>query len=224
MSQNRFKFNQTADSTASHKEVLPHSKKSPNNKSMVAGKYLTPFQKKLLQKSLKQDLTDIEIQRIQIMLLADEGKTQAQICQELGCCQATARHWIAMARNNQAHHWRSNPIGRPTLVHEEYLQRLKQLVTKSPQEVNVPNKDYQYPFRRWTAQKLSQHLHAEFGIEITPQHINRLLKHMGLSTRPKSTPETESDRSSQGIQIGNLDTVSTFDTSEIWNFNPLTSN
>ena len=206
------------------REVSPHSKNSPNNKSMFVGKYLTPFQKTLLQKSLKQNPSDIEIQRIQIMLLADEGKTQAQICQELGCCQATARHWIAMARTNQAHNWRSNPIGRPTLVHEEYLQRLKQLVAKSPQEVNVPDKDYQYPFRRWTAEKLSQHLHAEFGIKITPQHLNRLLKQMGLSTRPKYTLETESDRSSQGIQIGNLDTGSTFDTSEIWKFNPLTSN
>ena len=119
----------------------------------VMGKYLTSFQRKLLQKNLQQDLSDKQRQRIQIMLLADRGKTQVEICRKLGCCQATARYWITMARTNQAHHWRSNPIGRPTLVHEEYLQRLKQLVTKSPQEVNVPNKDYQYPFRRWTAQK-----------------------------------------------------------------------
>ena len=203
--------------------VSSYSKGNLDKNSMFAGKYLTPFQKTLLQKSLKQNLSDIEIQRIKIMLLADEGRTQAQICQELGCCQATARHWIAMARNKQAHNWRSNPIGRPTLVHEDYLQRLKQLVTKSPQEINVPNKDYQYPFRRWTAQKLSQHLHAEFGIEVTSQHINRLLKQMGLSTRAKHTPKTESDHSSQGIQIANLDLGSTFDTTVIWNFNLLTN-
>lgn len=216
-----------------------HVRAPQDDEGKTVGKYLTSFQRKLLQKSLQQDLSDKQRQRIQIMLLADEGKTQVQICQKLGCCQATARHWITMARTNQAHHWRSNPIGRPTLVHEEYLQRLEQLVTKSPQEVNVPNKNYQYPFKRWTAQKLSQHLHAELGIEVTPQHLNRLLKQMGLSTRPKPTPETESDcgckaspldsasgrhRSSKGIQIGNLDTVSVFDTLEIWNFNPLTSN
>ena len=187
------------------------------------GKYLTPFQKASLTQSLKKNISDIEIQRIQIMLLADEGRTQAQICQELGCCQATARHWITMARTNQAHHWKSNPIGRPTIVHDEYLQRLKQLATKNPRDVNVPNKDYQYPFRRWIAQKLSQHLYAEFGIKITPQHISRLLKHMGLSTRTQSTSKKESDRSTKGIQISNLDAVSIFDTSEIWNFNSLTS-
>jgi transposase len=196
------------------------------------GNYLTSFQRKSLQKSLLQDLSEKQRQRIQIMLLANEGKTQVQICQKLGCCQATARHWITMAKTNQAHHWKSSPIGRPTLVDEDYLQRLKELVSKSPQEIDVPNKDYQYPFKRWTAQKLSQHLQAELGIKVTPQHLNRLLKQMGLSTRPKSILEAESDypsdtlgdRSNQSIEIGNLDTVSMLDTSEVWNFNPLTNN
>jgi transposase len=201
-------------------------------KAKAVKKYLTSFQRKLLQKSLQPDLSDKLRQRIQIMLLADEGKTQVQICQELGCCQATARHWITMARTNQAHNWNFNPIGRPTLVDERYLQRLKQLVAHDPQEVNVPNQDYQYPFKRWTGQKLSQHLDEELGIKVTPQHVNRLLKNMGLSTRPKTTPETASnylgdtfgDRNQKGIQIDNLETVSMQETSEVWNFNPFTSN
>ena len=201
-----------------------HFPATEDEKCKAVGKYLTAFQRKLLHVNLQQELTDKQRQRIQIMLLADEGKTQAQICQELECCQATARHWITMARTNQAHHWQSHPIGRPTLVHEEYLQRLRQLVTKSPQEVNIPNKDYQYPFKRWTAQKLSQHLHAELGIKITSQHLNRLLRQMGLSTRSKPTPETESTHSDKCIQIVDLDSVSVLEASEIWNFNPLTSN
>ena len=187
-------------------------------------KYLTPFQRKLLQKSWQQKLTDKQRQRIQIMLLADEGQTQAQICEELGCCQATARHWIAQAKNNQAHNWNLNPIGRPTLIDEQYLQRLKQLVTKSPQEVSVPSKDYQYPFKRWTAKKLSQHLDAELGIKVTPQHLNRLLKQMGLSTKPKSTSEVESDCSNRSIQIDDLNSAVISEDLEIWKFNPLTSN
>lgn len=215
---------------------LKHHPTLEDNQCNPAGKYLTPFQRKSLQKSLQQNLADKQRQRIQIMLLADREKTQAEICEELGCCQATARHWIMMAKNKQAHHWPSNPIGRPNLVDEEYLQRLKQLATTSPQAINIPNKDYRYPFKRWTAQKLSQHLQAELGIKVTPQHLNRLLKQMGLSTRPKPIPETESDRpvgldsnsctirDREGIQIGNLDSDSMFDTSEIWNFNPLINN
>ena len=205
--------------------MSPKHPPTPEDEERKAmGKYLTAFQRKLLQVNLQRELTDKQRQRIEIMLLADEGKTQAQICQELECCQATARHWITMARTNQAHHWQSHPIGRPTLVHEEYLQRLKQLVTKNPQEVNVPNRDFQYPFKRWTAQKLSQHLHAELGIKITPQHLNRLLKQMGLSTRAKPTPETENTDSSKCIQIGDLDSAAIPEASEFWNFNPLTGN
>ena len=165
-----------------------------DNEGKVVGKYLTPFQRKLLQKSQQQELTDKQGLRIQIMLLADEGHTQVQICEELGCCQATARYWIAQAKNNQAHNWNSNPIGRPTSVNDEYLQRLKFLVSKSPQQVNVPLRDYQYPFKRWTAKKLCQHLDAELGIKVTPQHLNRLLKQMGLSTKPKPASEVKSDR------------------------------
>ena len=203
--------------------VLKHIRNTKDDEGKVVGKYLTPFQRKLLQKSCQQDLTDKQRQRIQIMLLADEGLTQAQICQELECCQATARHWITMAKNNQAHNWKSNPIGRPITVNEQYKERLKFLVTKNPQEVNVPNQDYQYPFKRWTAKKLIQHLEAELGIKVTPQYLNRLLKQMGLSTRPSTTRPAETDCSTKNIQIGNLDAVSISDASEIWNFNPLIS-
>ena len=199
---------------------VPYSK---DNQGKVAGKYLTPFQRKLLQKNCQQQLTKKQSQRIQIMLLADEGKTQAQICQELGCCQATARHWIAQAKNNQAHNWKSNPIGRPVSVNEQYQERLKFLVTQNPQEVNVPHKDYKYPFKCWTAKKLSQHLEAELGIKITPQHLNRLLKQMGLSTRRKSTCPTEADCTNR-IQISDLNSVSVSDDLEVWNFNLLGSN
>ena len=175
----------------------------------LAGKYLTSFQRKTLQKNLQKDLSDKQRQRIQIMLLADEGKTQVKICRQLGCSQATARHWMMMARTNQAHNWDSNPIGRPTTVSEQYLERLKQLVKQNPQEVHVPNRSYKYPFKRWTAQKLTQHLKAEFKIEITPQHLNRLLRQMGLSTRSQPTAKANKDFISQassrrGIEIRNL--------------------
>ena len=192
-----------------------------SNKQNRSNKYLTPFQRKLLERDLSEELTDKQRQRIKIMLLADERKTQAQICQKLSCCQATARHWITIAKNGQAHNWRSNPIGRPILVSEEYMQRLKELVNRNPREVNVPNKDYQYPFKRWTGEKLSQHLDAEFRIKITPQHINRLLKQMGLSTRSKPPTETENNCAIKRIQIRDLDSVSISEASEIWHFKPL---
>lgn len=141
------------------------------------GQFLTPFQRRLLQKRLQADLPNSYRQRIEIMLLADQGKSQAAICQILGCCPATVRHWMHIARTGMAHQWQDCPIGRPKVVNEAYLQRLQELVLNSP-------RDYGYAFGRWTVNYLGKHLAQEFGIEVSDRHIKRLLKQMGLSTRP----------------------------------------
>lgn len=160
-------------------------------------KYLTPFQRKMLEKKLQaSDLGEQYRQRLEIMLLADAGKTQTEICQEVGCCHGTARHWILMARTGQAHNWEEQPIGRPKSVNDAYLQRLRELVIQSP-------RDCGYPFRRWTAGWLSKHLAQEFEIEVSDRHINRLLKKMGLSTRPQGG-ESKLETAGKRISIGDL--------------------
>ena len=154
------------------------------NESNVQGNYLTSFQRKLLEKNLDDKLTRQYRQRIEIMLLADEGKTQTQICKAIGCSLTTARYWMFIAKSGQAHQWNNHPIGRPQEVNEQYLKRLKELVT------NSPNK-FGYAFERWTANWLGKHLAKEFAIELSDRHINRLLKKMGLSTKPLSAKTDE---------------------------------
>lgn len=159
---------------------------------------LTSFQRKQLLKSLVTELRSDYQVRIRIMLLADEGQSQAQICQALSCSRATARYWIAVAKAGQADKWNDSRPGRPNRVNEEYLERLQTLAQQSP-------KDFGYPFKRWTAKWLSQHLAKELGIELCDRHINRLLKQMGLSTRATITNQETSDRvSTAGIVIRDL--------------------
>ncbi len=98
------------------------------------GLYLTPFQRKLLLKNLEADLRPEYRRRIEIMLLADAGQSQAQICEALLCSQETARYWIAIALAGNAHHWNDRPQGRPKTVNEQYLTRLKQLANHSPRD------------------------------------------------------------------------------------------
>ncbi|MEA5535801.1 helix-turn-helix domain-containing protein [Crocosphaera sp. XPORK-15E] len=154
-----------------HNEYQGHQNQPRKN-------YLTSFQRKTLEKTLEGDIENKYRQRIKIMLLADEGKSQTEICQLLGCCQATARHWIMIARSGQAHCWKDSKIGRPKRVNEQYLDRLKELVSHSPG-------DYGYSFKRWTAEWLRRHLAKEFEIQVSDRYINQLLKQMGLSTKPK---------------------------------------
>jgi transposase len=179
------------------------------------GQILTSFQRKLLQKSLQEDLHESYHQRIQIMLLADEGKSQTEICQALGCCPATARHWMHIARSGMAHQWQDCPMGRPKTVNQQYLERLKELMGNSP-------RDYGYSFRRWTVNWLKKHLAKEFGIEISDRHLKRILKQMGLSTIPKSsTLQTGSNpgKESQSILIHDLKSVNDEESNDFWLFN-----
>lgn len=156
---------------------------------------LTKFQRKMLQKNLQEDLPETYRQRIEIMLLADQGKTQIEICQILGCCPATVRHWMHIARAGMAHQWQDCPIGRPKTVNEQYLERLRELVSNSP-------RDYGYSFRRWTTNWLQKHLAKELGVEVSDRHLKRLLKQMGLSTIPKpSTVEDKANKKKQSAKI-----------------------
>ena len=178
------------------------------NLSINTENMLTPFQRQLLQKKLQEEMPESYRQRIQIMLLASEGKSQAEICRALGCCAATVRHWTHIARNGMAHQWQDCPIGRPKAVNKEYLQRLQELVNNSP-------RDYGYSFERWTGSWLSKHLAKEFGVEVTGHHINRLLKQMGLSTRSQTSNKYADNRNSKyRILITDLKSENTGDSNE----------
>jgi putative transposase len=149
------------------------------------------------------------------MVMADEGYSQTQICEALGCSQETARYWMARARDGQAHQWNDNPMGRPKTISDEYLDRLKDLVKRSPRE-------YGYSFERWTARWLGKHLAKELGIEVCDRHISRLLKEMGLSTRPRpDTAATDLPKTKDsGIAIRDLPSSPGF-----WlPFNPIKTN
>lgn len=142
----------------------------------LLGQHLTRFQRQLLENHLETEKIPEYRQRIEIMLLADEGQTQTQICRVLGCSPLTARHWIFMAKSGHAHNWQEQPIGRPKIVNAEYLNRLKELVSKSP-------RDFGYSFPRWTGQWLGKHLSKEFNIEVSARHINRLIKEIGVCVK-----------------------------------------
>ncbi|NJO42910.1 MAG: helix-turn-helix domain-containing protein [Cyanobacteria bacterium RU_5_0] len=156
--------------------------------------------------------------RIRIMLLADEGRTQSQICKTLGCSYATARHWITIAQMGRAHLWKQQPVGRPNIINEDYLERLKELASSSPRE-------HGYPFNRWTGCWLNKHLAKEFGIEVSDRHVNRLLKQMGLSMRSANaqTPKEIQNLSQNNSNIAIVDLKNTpvSNPYSFWSFNLL---
>jgi transposase len=149
------------------------------------GEYLTQFQREMFEARLSEDLPNSHLKRIRIMLLADEGKTQKQICQFLGCSSSMVRHWMQVARSGTAHQYWQESLGRPKVVTDTYIERLKELIVNSP-------RCYGYNFSRWTTNFLCKHLNTEFDIELSDSHFKRLLKSLNLSTKQKKSVATNS--------------------------------
>ncbi|MBD2165339.1 helix-turn-helix domain-containing protein [Calothrix membranacea FACHB-236] len=145
-----------------------------------ANKFLKPFPRKVSPKNLPVDLQPESRHQLEMMLLADSNKSHKHICNIFNSAQEMARYGMAVAEIGLAHKLNKRPIGRPKTVNHQYLERLKELVSANP-------RDRGYAFGSWTASSLNKHLHQELGIKISDRHINRLLKHMGLSTKQKSS-------------------------------------
>ncbi len=159
------------------------------------GRFLSTFEHNFLQRILQTETRPEYRRRIEIMLLADAGRSRKQICGALKCSQETVRYWSGIAQLGEAHRYRDALIGRPKTIDAAYVERLKALVQLDPRTCG-------YPFQRWTARWLSKHLEKEFEIEISDRHINRLLKQMGLSTRA-SQPESQ-ELATDNIKIQDL--------------------
>ncbi|AFZ32034.1 hypothetical protein Glo7428_3565 [Gloeocapsa sp. PCC 7428] len=175
--------------------------------------FLTSFQREFLLKSRQSNLRPEYHRRIEIMLLADMGYSQAEICAALGCSQEMARYWIAMAKAGLAHKWNDRPIGRPKTIDAHHIARLQELVNHSPRE-------YGYSFRCWTAEWLRKQLAKEFGVEVSDRHISRILQKLGLSLRQirvqKETKSFSQDKAAS-IKISNLQ--SSAQANPLWTFN-----
>ncbi len=141
--------------------------------------FLTIPQRRSLEHHLKESRSVQIQQRIQIMLMADRGKSTAEICEELGCALVTAEYWANAVKAGEIDLWQSKPIGRPRKTDRNYIEQLQQLLSSSPRQ-------YGYPFERWTIDWLRKHLAQTSGIVVSSRHLKRLLKELGLSTCKKS--------------------------------------
>ncbi len=80
----------------------------------VAGLFLSHFQRKILIKYLQQTIKPGCRRRIEIILLADIGKSQAEICEIVGCSRRITRYWMNIIEQGVAHRWDKLPITRAT--------------------------------------------------------------------------------------------------------------
>lgn len=120
--------------------------------------FLTLEQIKRLQKALRESEQPHMRERILILLLQNEGRTQQKIAQFLGCSPRTVAYWCTHGDPNkleslqnkreQEHYRKATP---------EYIQLLIETVEQQPEELG-------YDFGRWTGERLACYLSEKTGI------------------------------------------------------------
>lgn len=157
-------------------------------------KFLTSEQVKRLQKELRESEQPHVRSRILILLLQNEGMTQREIAQFLGCSPRTVAHWCMHGnpeqleslhnKREQEHYRKATP---------EYIQLLLETVDKQPEELG-------YDFGRWTGERLATYLNEQIGIALSGSQVRRILKRKKFSynwakysLEDKQNPETRAE-------------------------------
>lgn len=137
---------------------------------MPAKNYLTPEQKENLQKSIRTEENGDIRERILILLLLNDGKTQQEIAEFIGCSKNKVCYWCVHGDPDNLESLKDERMkGNHHKITEKYLKILLDTVDKEPQE-------FGYEFGRWTAKRLAKHLEEQTGIELSGSQVRRILE------------------------------------------------
>jgi transposase len=132
--------------------------------------YLTSEQKTNLQcHQKKHEHPDVR-ERILIILLQNDGKTQKEIANFLGCSLRKVAYWCVHAEPDNLESFKDKRMsGNYRKATEQYIALLLEVIDKEPQE-------FGYEFGKWTAKRLATYLEQETGISLSSSQITRILK------------------------------------------------
>ncbi len=161
---------------------------------MDANYDLSPEVKHYLQQQLKFHPHPDVRERILILLLRHQGRTQREIADLPGCSLRKVAYWSV-----HGDPWDLDSLvdkrmqGNYQKVTDAYLDRLFQVVSQKPHDLG-------YPFKTWSQQKLANHMEQETGIKLSASQLGRILRasqpgHGRKATLPSDRSTPRSDRS-----------------------------
>ena len=137
---------------------------------MPAKGFLKKEQKERLQKTFKEEEHPEIRERILILLLLNDGKTQSEIAEFIGCSKNKVGYWCIHGDPDNLESLRDKRMeGNYHKATEKYLEILLETVDKDP-------KDLKYEFGRWTAKRLATYLEQETGISLSSSQVRRILE------------------------------------------------
>lgn len=135
-----------------------------------AKNFLTLEQVQKLQQALKESSLSHVRERILIILLQNDGRTQQEIAKFLGCSPRTVAYWCMHGDpdNLESLH-NKRELEQFRKATPEYVQLMLETIDKQPAELG-------YEFGRWTAERLATYLAEYTGIQLSGSQVRRILK------------------------------------------------
>ncbi|BAU63941.1 hypothetical protein STA3757_48560 (plasmid) [Stanieria sp. NIES-3757] len=131
--------------------------------------FLSQEQQKKLQKELKEHEHPEIRERILILLLLNDGKTQGEIANFLGCSLRKIAYWCVHGDPENLESLKDERMsGNYHKATEEYIDLLLKIVEQDPEELG-------YEFGRWTAKRLATYLDEKTGIKLSSSQVRRIL-------------------------------------------------
>lgn len=119
---------------------------------MPAKNHLTLEQKEKLQKALKREENGEIRERILILLLLNDSKTQQEIAEFVGCSKNKVCYWCVHGDPEKLESLKDKRMsGNHQKATEQYIEILLETIEKEPQQLG-------YDFGRWSAQRLATYL------------------------------------------------------------------
>lgn len=137
---------------------------------MPAKNHLALEQVEKLQKALKKEENGDIRERILMLLLLNDGKTQAEIAHFLGCSLNKVSYWCVHGDPDNLESLKDERMkGNHTKVTEQYIEILLETIDQEPEALG-------YAFGRWTAQRLATYLEIATGIQLSGSQVRRILE------------------------------------------------
>jgi transposase len=136
---------------------------------MPAKAHLTIKQQRKLQEALKREENGEIRERILILLLLNDGKTQQEIAKFIGCSKNKVSYWCIHGDPDNLESLKDKRMrGNHQKTTEKYLEILLETIEKEPEELG-------YEFGRWSAQRLATYLEERTGIKLSGSQVRRIL-------------------------------------------------
>ncbi len=137
---------------------------------MPAKNYLNREQVEKLQKALKEEKNGQVRERILMLLLLNDGKTQAKIAEFLGCSLNKVSYWCVHGDPDNLESLKDERMkGNHKKATDKYIEILLKTVAKEPEALG-------YKFGRWTSENLAIYLEIMTGIQLSGSQVRRILE------------------------------------------------